>query len=76
MGKRKAAVAEPLSTDLDQVRDLVNRAASILNGFGPEYQKVGWMLEDALSYLSPEELKFSSDEPFMEQPPRAGLARQ
>jgi hypothetical protein len=37
--------------ELEEVEELVAKAAGILSSLGPNYQRIAWLLEDAVSYL-------------------------
>lgn len=44
------------SAELTEVREHIQRASSILRTLGDEYERVGWLLEDAMMYLDSEEI--------------------
>lgn len=58
---------------LDEVREHIQRAAALLRTLGQGYDRVGWVLEDALMYLSPSELSDDFEETAV--PSLAGCCR-
>ena len=58
----KQQMMEEQYQTLTEVHELVSRASTLLRPLGTSYERVGWMLEDALSYLQPGELVESFDD--------------
>lgn len=53
---------------LQEVNEHITRAAALLRALGPSYDRVGWLLEDALMFLRPEELVDHADFDDFEMP--------
>ena len=55
LNKTEQTVIEPNEELLRQVRGHVTAAAQLLKPLGPDKERIGWLLEDVLSYLDERE---------------------
>ena len=51
---------------LVEIRQMVDRSALLLSGLSPEHERLGWLLQDTLTFLDELETKVAVDKAFPE----------